>query len=280
LRVPGGEPTPALEALCRRLAAGQTPEPPAARKPGPRLTQPAPVTAGPAFQEFPREEPGQRMRFFFHVVGWAFHAAWLLFKRQRRWVRILIAVWLGVILLSKGCTSSHHSTSGLSPEQAQKLKAIADQYQGSQNTADIAKLGAQIGREFSDEAPDKARRSPLLAVPFTAPPGDAAGAKLANSTFAQVYGRISVSHGRMVSLEALPSPTLAATLEQARARHSTYLLWGSVDGEGATQRLTVKILDVADGSVEWSHSYAVAGADPVKIATDVDSNVPSLEDEE
>jgi hypothetical protein len=279
LRVPGGESTPALEALCRRLAAGESPEPAAARRPGPRPTQNAPASAGPAFPEFPREEPGQRVRFFFHVIGWALLSAWLLFKRQRRWVRILVSVWLCVLLLSKGCTRSHHEASEVPAEKAQKLKELADQYQGSQNSADIAKLGAQIAREASNEVSGAARRSALLAVPFAAPPGDAAGAKLADAAFAQVYGRISVSHGRMVGLEALSSRTLAATLQHARAKHSTYLLWGSVDGKEGTQTLTVKILAVEDGSVEWSRSYAVADADPVKIATDVDSNVPSLEDE-
>jgi hypothetical protein len=36
---------------------------------------------------------------------------------------------------------------------------------------------------------------------------------------------------------------------------------------------------VADGSVVWSESYPVAGADPAKIAAEVDSKVPSLEND-
>jgi hypothetical protein len=31
---------------------------------------------------------------------------------------------------------------------------------------------------------------------------------------------------------------------------------------------------VADGSILWSGSYPVAGADPAKIAAEVDSKVP------
>jgi hypothetical protein len=40
--------------------------------------------------------------------------------------------------------------------------------------------------------------------------------------------------------------------------------------------LTIKIATVADGSVFWSKSYAAAGADPAKIAADVDANIPPL----
>jgi TolB-like protein len=67
-------------------------------------------------------------------------------------------------------------------------------------------------------------------------------------------------------------------LDHARELHSLYVLWGTLDGEGAAQVLTVKIIEVEDGSVEWSKSYPVAGADPVNIAKDVDSHMPSLDD--
>jgi TolB-like protein len=180
----------------------------------------------------------------------------------------------------------------MSPATAEKLNAISDKYHGSFNTADIAKLGRQIATELSkDDQEAVADRSPLLAIPFTAPAGDAAGEKLADSAFAQVYGRIAISHHGHVGLttQSLPSRELGAALERGRASHSTYVLWGTVDrepgrvagqvpGQGATQSLNIKIAEVADGSVVWSKAYPVAGADPAMIAAEVDSKVPSLDE--
>jgi len=284
LRVPGGEPTPALEALCRRLASGETAAPPAAKRPNARPTQTTPpqaAAAGPAVgagggpPEFPREEPGQRTRFVFHVVGWALQTGWVYFKRLPRWLRILAYAWLGVIFLSKGCTSNHHSSPDLPSVEAKKLKAIAEEYKAK---ADVEKLGAQIAHDFSDEKDGKPRHSSLLAFPFAASAGDVVGGKLADETFAQVYGRAVVSHRGQVGMEPLTSHDLSLALDHAREQHSLYVLWGTLDGEGAAQVLTIKIIEVEDGSVEWSKSYPVIGADPAKIAADVDSHVPSLDD--
>jgi hypothetical protein len=282
LRVPGGEPTPALEVLCRRLVSGQAAGPPAPKRVTSRLPKPASPAHAPSYPEFPREEPGQRIRFWFGVVGWALRYAWIFFRQLPRWVRIVAYIWIGVALLSKGCTPRQHQSAELSPADAQKLKTIADQYLGSSDKADIAKLGAQIAREFPSDAADKpTERSPLLAIPFTAPVGDAAAERLADSTFAEVYGRVSISHPGHVGLakDPLASPDLGAALERGRANHSNYIIRGTIDSEGNTQVLTVKIVAVADGLVLWSKSYPVAGADPAKIATEVDSKIPSLDDE-
>jgi TolB-like protein len=280
LRVPGGQPTPALEALCRRIVSGETtgaqiPKRPLAR-PGRALV--------PAlkYPDFPKEEPGRRMRFGAAVVGWAFRSAWIFFKRFPRWLRIVCYIWLGVVLLAKGCTPRHHDSAELSPAEARKLKTISDEYQGSANKADIAKLGAQIAREFTDAAGGTpTERSPLMAIPFAVPAGDAASAKLADSTFAQVYGRVAISqHGRVgLSQNSLPSCDSGAAVERGRANQAAYVLCGAIDTQASVQVLTIKIFTVADASVLWSKSYPVAGADPTKIATEVDAKVPSLEDE-
>jgi TolB-like protein len=57
-----------------------------------------------------------------------------------------------------------------------------------------------------------------------------------------------------------------------------YVLYGGIDNQSAVQRFTVKIVAVEDGSVVWSESYPAAGADPAKIAAEIDARVPSLED--
>ena len=319
LRVPGGRPTPAFETLCRRIASGeaiavQSARKASARPPGSRARAPAPAPEAEAAPEaavierspeFPKEEPGQRTRFWFAVVGWLFKSAWVLFQRWPRWVRLTVYIWLAIVLMSRGCstTSRHHDSRDtpptpreipstpreipsipreISPDAIAKLKGIADQYKGSWNAADIARLSEQIARDYSGGAADSAggHRS-MLAIPFTAPAGDAASEKFADSTFAMVYGMAAASHRGLVGMakEPLPSQDLAAALERGRANHSTYILYGTVDTQGSEQALTIKIASVEDGAVVWSKSYPAKGADSTKIAAEVDSKIPDLDED-
>ena len=104
--------------------------------------------------------------------------------------------------------------------------------------------------------------------------------KLAASAFAQVYGRIAVARHGHVGLTEPPSsldPATAAGL--GRAHHSSYVIYGAVDGASAVQVLRIDVVDVADGSIKWSESYPVAGADPARIAADVVSNLPGTDDD-
>ncbi len=282
LRVPGGRPTAALEALCRRLASGQSVAPQPAKK---SPDQPAAARLprrDREYPQFPREEPGQKVRFWVQVVGWLFQSAWIFFQRFPRWVRIVVYVWLSIVLLSRGCMPSHERSGSISSADAKKLKEISQNYQGSSNKADIAKLGAQIAQNFTDAAVDKPGQAhPLLAIPFSAPSADPVARKLADSAFAQIYGRIALSHHGLVDLtdEPLSSPDSRAAVEQGRAHHSKYVLYGAVDGQSAAPSLTVSMIVVADGSALWSQSYPVAGADPAKIAAQVESKVSRIEDD-
>jgi TolB-like protein len=282
LRLPGGRPTPAFEALCRRLVCGDTPVPQPVKRAPEQAARIPPASPTREYPEFPLEEPGQKTRFWFRVAGWAFQTAWLFFKRFPRWARLFVYAWVAVALLSKGCNSSDERPKRISPVSARKLKEISDHYQGSSNKADIAKLGAQIAREFDDEAANHATaQSALLAIPFSASSEDPAAQKLADSTFAQVYGRVAISHQGHVGLDnaSLPSPDSGAAVDRGRANHSMYVLYGTISDQAAVQTLTVKIVAVADGSVVWTQSYPATGADPAKIATEVNSKVPVLEDD-
>jgi hypothetical protein len=281
LKVPGGQPTRALEAVCRKVASGDVPDSKPGRKALRRQDRKnrsaAPVLQNP---EFPRAEPGQKVKFGVDVAVWALRSAWVLFSRLPRWIRILLSVWLAITLISR-CESAtkHPRSADISPAKAERLKAMSEKYQGSVNTNDIVKLGSQIAKEFADDSDLGATSGgPLLAIPFVAPAGDAAAEKLADSTFAMTYGRVSISHHGQVSLtkDPLPSRELGAALERGRASHSTYVLYGTIDTVDRSQVLTVKIAAVADGSVVWSKSYPAEGADPAKIAAEVEAKIPPL----
>jgi TolB-like protein len=281
LKVPNGRATPALEALCRRIASGGVTIVPPARKPlAPHRGGRGPTTT-PDYPVFPKPDPGQRLRFSLALLGWASRSAWVGFRRLPRWIRIIAIVWLVAILSSRGCRSHRDQTGDISPATAEKLKTIAQQYQGSSNRSDVAKLGAQIAREIAKDAGDNpSQGTPLLAIPFIAPAGAAAAGKLADSAFATVYGRLAVSrHGHVALTEQpLASGELGAALERGRALHSIYVLFGTIEMSGTEQVLNIRIASVENRSVLWSKSYPVNGTDPAAIAAEVDSMVPSLDE--
>jgi hypothetical protein len=282
-RVPGGKPTPALEALCRRLVAGEplAAPPPrrAAASPAARPQRSATRTSPP----FPKQEPGQRVRYGFQVLGWMLQSAGLAFMRLPRFIRIIVYLWVFALVLAKACTpSENRHARRISAADADKISQIAQSYQGSSNKADIAKLGAQIAQQITGEvSAGMAARSELLAIPFGAPSSDPAAQKLADSAFAQTYGRVALAHHGHVGLMDAPLSTAdpSEAVAQGRQRHSKYVLYGTIDAATTPQSLVVRIVRTADAAVVWNATYPVAGADPATIATDVDSSLQRLEDE-
>jgi hypothetical protein len=223
------------------------------------------------------------VRYGFQVLGWVLQCAGLAFMRLPRFVRILVYLWIFALVLAKACTPSENRHSRrISAADADKISQIAQSYQGNSNKADIAKLGAQIAQQITGEVgAGMAARSNLLAIPFGAPSDDPAAQRLADSTFAQTYGRVALSHHGRVGLvdEALSTADPSEAVAQARVRHSNYVLYGTIDNTATPQSLVVRIVRTADAAVVWSASYPVAGADPARIATDVDSSLQKLEDE-
>jgi len=273
LRLPEGKPTAALELLCRRMASGAVVEPQPPKSSAVRVQNSSAVAAG-VYPPFPRAEPGQRLHHWVRVLGWLLRSAWIFFQRLPRWLRIILYLWALVALLSM--CRGHHASSGDSTADAKKIKAVADQYALSKDPADLAKLGAQIARQFADESSDQAASKPVLAIPFAAPPGDTAAEKFADAAFAQTYGQLALSRRGQVRLDtdsAGPRDPHAA-IRSARDHHATYVVYGAVSGPPSAEALLVTVADAADGSVLWTQSYPVASADPLKIASEVESKVP------
>jgi TolB-like protein len=278
LRVPAGRPTNALEALCRRLVSGQPVIEPSKKTP----KQPAATCSPPRTREyphFPRQEPGQTIRFWVQIAGWAFQSAWIFFKGFPRWVQISVYIWVAIALMSKGCTTSEKRSDRASSDDARKLKELAGNYDRSLGTSTDTDLGNQIVRDVTAEIGGRLGAGrPLLTIPFSAPSDDPAGQKLADSIFAQVYGKVELSHHGQVGLtkEPLSAPEVSAAVKRGRALRSKYVLYGAVDEPA--QSITVNLVAVADSSLLWSQSYPVANADAAQIAAEVSSKVPSLSD--
>jgi TolB-like protein len=128
LRLPDGQPTPALESLVRRLLAGEHRAPPrpaaSVTRPPMAVTRPPlltptqpPFTTPPAAASTPPPEadpshphapppmppvpPAPEKGGFAHglkyaaeISWWVLTVAWLLFKRLPRWLRILLSIWI------------------------------------------------------------------------------------------------------------------------------------------------------------------------------------------
>jgi hypothetical protein len=127
LRLPGGRATPALEALCRRLVSGNATAPSATRKARPgRARGAAPV---PPFREFPKLEPGQKLKFWVDVGGWFFWQAWAFYSRWPRWIRLMAMIWLCVIVLDRGCSGSGHHNAASPGQKHSDVEDTVDRRQ-------------------------------------------------------------------------------------------------------------------------------------------------------
>ncbi len=299
-RLPEGHPTPAFESLCRRLASGQTaPQPPPQRRAGAARGDsksskppPAPLARLP---EFPRQEPGQNARFYGQAAAWTIQSGWIAFQRLPRWVRIIVYCWVAILLV-KGCDSASDPptaqraakaestrTAGeeardeaLSRADAERIRAITKQYLTGTDRPDFAGMAAQIARQFSTAGEaagaGAATQSDLLAIPFTAPSGNQHARGIADAVFGQLFGKAAIArhgHVRLSTDTSLPTDPAEAG-ERGRADHSTYVVYGAVEDNA----LNIKVIESDDGSVEWSKSYPLEGADTARIAAQVQEHIP------
>jgi TolB-like protein len=194
-------------------------------------------------------------------------------------VQIVVYAWLAILLMSRGCIPSEERSHRASSADPTTRTDASANHEGSPNDSDLTDLGSQIARQVNAEVGDRLSVGrPLLVTRFSAPADDPAAKGLADATFAQVYGKVKHSHRGQVGLtkEAVSGTGTSAVVEWGRARGAKYVIFGAVDK--AAQSLTVSMVSVADGSLLWSESYPVAGADPARIAVDVDSKLPSLRD--
>jgi TolB-like protein len=294
LKVPDGTPNPAIEALCRRLTRSGTPSNPAPPTTAHPITLEAGLRAGdspnvgaahaatpnpgaanagspPLTETFPVPVPGQGVRFGFEVLIWSARNLWLQFKRLPRWIRYLVTIWLLIALFSHG-NSRREEQDDLATQA--KLKGVAEQY--AKDPKDMVKLGAIVAKQFAN-AVEQDNTVSLLAMPFTAPAGDAEAARLADAAFAQTYTRISLTqHGAPVAGDSgVANCDLKTLVARGEAKHTDYVLCGNVvAAASAPTALTIALIDTKAAQEIWSGSYPLSGADPAKIGEEVAAHVP------
>jgi hypothetical protein len=292
LSVPLGQPTPAFEAWCRRLLDGES-APPVVSRPRQAFVTPAaaaphagPVAADPqrAYPVFPEESPGRRLHFLFCVVGWALKTSWVWYMRLPKRRRKLVIFALVVLLLGKTCSNSEspHEATAEQKAKAQKLLSSLGQKIDpaslpKDGKTDLVKVGTDIAAAISRELGDDAGTEPdLLAVPFSAPPADEASSRFVSTVFASVYGQLSIAAPSKVALaKAAQGDSPADPLRLARDRNADKVLFGAVEGSGDGLALVVTLKVVDEGKVLWTGNFPLKGADPIGVADQIRSHIPS-----
>ncbi len=251
LRLPGGQSTPALEALCRRLLAGEhsappRPTPPVYRPSHPSAARKAPVTPPPPPPEPPSVEEsahhapppmppfphvpdkfghlGHGLKFLAEVLWWALTAGWMLFKRAPKWLRIVLTVWFVLLLFSRCGKDTAEIDTDKKPARERKaalitpkgekfIRAAAEQAKADPNLtpAEAAKLGKEFVRGLAAGLGHPGAGKPLAVVPFALGLTDAAATKFADTVFTAAFGRLSVARPGDVTL----APEAPAALTDA-----------------------------------------------------------------
>ena len=255
LRVPGGKPTPALEALAARIATGDHAVPPLLEPAAPvhRSRQataapfsPPPPDGPPPMPPFPQlgdnHNLGHRVKFFAEVLWWALTAGWLLFKRAPRWLRIVITMWFVIWGFSVARCSRDNPPPDQPPARkvsaadkaearkaaraaAEKLSQLGDK--AGEKTGKLAEIGSQLARNIAAELKDADSTDKLIVVvPFALGVTEAADAKFLGDVFTPLYGRLAVARPGETGVATKPPPAVtdATLVALGQKLDATYVL--------------------------------------------------------
>ena len=299
LRLPGGRSTPALEALCRRLLAGEHTAPPRPSPAASRPPAPLPPTAAhpedphrdsphapppkPPFPHVP-EKAGllNGIKFLAEVAWWAVTAAWVLLKRGPRWVRVLLSFWVGVTFLTR-CTRCSTDDGPVENKAAKArvadaVHAVVTKDGKEQNLTgeDIAKFGTEVARTLAAQLGGKGAGQSLVIVSFSLGLDDPAAAKFADDVFSSVYGQLLVARptGIGMTIEAPPAATDAALVAHGKKLGSAHILAADLD-PGPPSALGLRLIRTDDGVVVWSSQYAVDPATVSNVSAKISAAVLS-----
>jgi len=268
LRTPGGQATPALQALTRRLLAGEhtvvTRPPLVARAPLPPTTPPplasaAPHAAPPVMPSFPHPPEkggGHWIKYGAEVFWWALTVVWMLFGRLPKWGRSLIIIWLvfTIIGLMRTLTSS--------PSPKKKASVSDDDSPAAVEKAVETALTAALNLKGARANPTA---SAIAAVPFAPLPNDEAASKFGHDLFGACYAKLIIARRRDNRI-APPAPDGAdeSLVASGRKAGAAFAWGGRIEGTGEQKHFAARLLRVADGALLWSGNFSLADGQPEK----------------
>lgn len=301
LRLPGGQATPAFEALCRRLLAGDHSAPPrpplSARPPAvksgtvpPPLSAPEPApdhahAAPPKPPPFPHvpEKGGvlHGIKFLAEIVWWAVTAAWILFKRAPRWLRVLLSIWLVFFLLSTcgGSKSDNpgerRSSRSKSSESDHPAAAeIEKTLEKKLSSSDLAKAGTELARTIVAGLEGKLPGRTLTVVPFATGLPEGEPARFADTVFSAAIGQLIAARPAEagVSAEPLAVATDAALVAHGKKLGIQFILAARLT-DAPPSALALRLLRIEDGSVAWTKTFPVDVATAPAVANEIAASV-------
>lgn len=307
LRLPGGQSTPALEALCRRLLAGEhtapprpaasPTRPPVARPTTPPPAAPAPTPLPPPLADSAHHVPppmppfphppekggvGHFLKFLAEAFWWMLTAGWLLFKRAPRWLRVLFTIWFVLLLFSR-CgreteidTSEKKAARSHAKDVATAIKATTATGQADPDLtpAEIAKLGAELARGIAAGLDPKSATAPLAAIPFAHGVSDPTAAKFADAVFAATSAKLFVARPNAAAIPAeLPATTTDAALVAFGKKFNFQFVLAARLTEATPRTFAVRLLRIDDGAIAWSATFPLDASTAPAVADQISTAV-------
>lgn len=285
LRLPGGKPEAALDALIKRLLAGEhtiTTRPPMIIRPpaGSGMGWPHPETddsAPPRMPAFPHAPEyggvGNWMRYIAEVIWWGVTATWILFSRLPRWVRIMVSMWFVVTLITTcgriNWSKSKETTPPVVPTAPAGKRPGKGGPGREKQPGDVAKFGEDITRQLAPLiSAAEATRKQIVLVAFGGDITDEATVQFAKSTFrtcSQLIDRARPNDTAVLHTKIGRTDEAAAAF--GRKLEIGFLLVareGKVDDKPA---LAVRLIKVGDGTVAWSNDFPIDTVNASEAAT-------------
>jgi hypothetical protein len=275
LRVPGGQPTPALRELARKLADGESAAAPLAplappTEDGPRKSrrhaEPPPF---PKFPEYP--EHGKPRRFLYDLVVWFGLLLRSLWLHLPRWIRVIAAAVIVFNLISwvfrKGepvIVRSDKPKSELSAEAGKALKEASKKAASEGHDQTAAAIEKLVGA--AAEAAQAGR--PIALVPFDG--DDEAKENMADQVFEQLCELLQKDDKSLWGVSPLPLPPGDAVAEPvSRGQHmkSRFVLAGhaGVAAPGLPPGFTVRLFEVSRNEMVWKETFLLTD-EPATVA--------------
>jgi hypothetical protein len=276
LRAPGGQPTPALRDLARKLASGEAVAAPLTAAAAPaeegarksrRHAEPPPF---PKFPEYP--EHGNQGRFLYELVVWFGLLLRSLWLHLPRWIRVIAAAVIVFNLISWVFRDRK-------PEESAAQKKAK-----SEVLAHMGDAVTAAGTKVADESPGKAASvienlvgvaadaiqsgRPVTVIPFDG--GTAKENQVADEIFEEVCDLLQKDGKPQWGLSPLPLKSTdhdAEAINRGQRMKSRFVLTAhaGVSAPGLPAGFTVRLFEVSRNELVWKETFPLTD-DPSTIA--------------
>jgi len=244
LRVPGGEPTPALSELAQRLLAGGAHR---LHKPAETKPRPARATVPPFLPPKPEKERPPPPKWLVPVIE--------LWRWLPRWAKVLTLV-IGIPILLSKCDGNDPPSER---KQAREKPAVTGpgRTAGANpgNVQDLFEVGKQVDEALRRVGAAQASRRKNADVSLLAFTGGA----YADRVHQDLFGRLVVTRGVSTRYSHQPlrgTPGDSTPLERGKADGARLVLSAEVArNDAGTEVLRARLDRVADGANLWTADF-------------------------